>query len=75
MGQTSNILTSIDSLSERDIKLLSGGNFLYFMAPYKVFTEKTMQTINATKNRYGQPVIPIAYTVNDLITYRKLKKL
>lgn len=45
------------------------------MAPYKVFTAKTMEKIAKTKNRYGQPIIPIAYTVNDISTYRKLKKL
>ena len=34
-----------------------------------------MQELKEVKNRYGQSIIPIAYTVNDIFTYRRLKQL
>lgn len=45
------------------------------MTPYTNFTPAFITKLTQATNRYGQKVIPIAYTVNDLPTFRKLKKL
>jgi hypothetical protein len=55
--------------------MVSGGNYVYVMAPYRLFTQQFMQELKGVKNRYGQSIIPIAYTVNDVFTYRRLKQL
>ena len=49
--------------------MVSGGNYVYVMAPYRLFTQQFMQELKGVKNRYGQSIIPIAYTVKLGIEY------
>lgn len=71
----SQIITAVDAYTQEGLDLLKQGNYLYFMTPYTNFTPAFITKLTQATNRYGQKVIPIAYTVNDLPTFRKLKKL
>ena len=75
IGQTKGILAALDIDDKAALHMVSGGNYIYVMAPYRLFTQQFMQELKGVKNRYGQSIIPIAYTVNDIFTYRRLKQL
>ena len=69
------VMSAVDTYSRAGIGQLSGGNYLYFMAPYQVFTPSVMKELRNVKNALGQRVIPVAYTVNDMWVFRRLKAL
>lgn len=67
-------MSALDIDSKAGLEAVASGNYIYVMAPYKLFTQQFVQELTGLKNRYGQSIIPIAYTVNDIFTYRKLKQ-
>lgn len=75
IGQTGGILSALDIDDKAALHMVSWGNYIYVMTPYRLFTQQFMQELKGVKNRYGQSIIPIAYTVNDVFTYRRLKQL
>lgn len=71
----SDMMTSVDANWKAASQLLPRGNYMYYMAPYQVFTPDVVLSLKMMKNRLGQKIIPIAYTVNDVGVFRRLKKL
>ena len=69
------MMTSVDANWKAASQLLPRGNYMYYMAPYQVFTPEVVLSLKMMKNRLGQKIIPIAYTVNDIGVFRRLKKL
>ena len=69
------MMTSVDANWKAASQLLPRGNYMYYMAPYQVFTSDVVLSLKMMKNRLGQKIIPIAYTVNDVGVFRRLKKL
>lgn len=54
---------------------MASGNYLYVMASQKLFSQQFIEQLRSMKNRYGQTIIPIAYTVNDVPSYRRLRQM
>ena len=69
------MITSVDANWKTASQLLPRGNYMYYMAPYQVFTPDVVLSLKMMKNRLGQKIIPIAYTVNDVGVFRIHKKL
>ena len=75
IGKTSGILSALDIDSKSWLGAVASGNYLYVMAPQKLFSQQFIEQLRSMKNRYGQTIIPIVYTVNDVPSYRKLRQM
>ena len=48
------MMTSVDANWKAASQLLPRGNYMYYMAPYQVFTPDVVLSLKMMKNRLGQ---------------------